>query len=186
MLRLGRRGDASFPWSSLLAVRTGAARVDLDFSGETVELSVVSPQAQFVALVDAARRHLGVPPSDTAAELSELARRKLGRMAALGNEAAIAALPDLLEDGEVVERLAQATLDFTGLLAVTNRRILLSAPALRRGRDRLWSVPRADVLDAVPDEADIRLELASGPVLLRDVAPHGRAAELVAVLGRRG
>jgi hypothetical protein len=59
-----------------------------------------------------------------------------------GSEAAIDGLPDRLEDGERVERLATATLGFHGLLVLTDRRLLLLDVALRSARERLWEVPR--------------------------------------------
>jgi len=185
-LVFGGAGHDFFAWDRLSALRSGPQRLDLTFGSEVLALSAVAPHERFVALVEAARARLpgaGVRP--TIADLREVAVRKLGRFVASANEAALEALPDVLEDGEVVQRMAQATLDFTGLLVVTDRRVLLVLPTLRRANERRWSVPRADVLDAVLHDAGVRLELPSGSVVLEAVAPAGRAEELVAVLARR-
>ena len=185
-LVLGSAAHEAFTWDTLTAVRSGPQRLDLTVDGEQVALSAVGPHERLVALVEAARARLpGAAVRPTVEELRRLARTKLGRFAAFANEASVEALPDLLEEGEVVQRMAQATLDFTGLLVVTDRRVLLVLPTLRRAGDRLWSVPREEVLGAEQDEAAVRLYLVTGPVVLKDVAPHERAAELVTVLGRR-
>ena len=135
--RLGRARDVKAAWSDLTDVRAGSQRVDLGFGRLEVRLSFVQPHDEFVRLVEAARRRVPGGAGDvTVAELRELARRKLGRMLAFAHESAIEALPDRLEPDERVERLATATVGFKGLLAVTNRRVLLFEPGFRAAGER--------------------------------------------------
>ena len=182
--RLGRARDVKAAWSDLTDVRAGSQRVDLGFGRLEVRLSFVQPHDEFVHLVEAARRRVPGGAGDvTVAELRELARRKLGRMLAFAHESAIEALPDRLEPDERVERLATATVGFKGLLAVTNRRVLLFEPGFRAAGERLWTAERREITGAEPAGDGLRLELSSGTVVLEDVLPLERRDELLAVLG---
>lgn len=181
----GRDRSASWSWSELRQVRAGAQRVDLAFGDQTVELQLVAPHSEFVRLVDAARQAASDSRAETRTEdLRELAKRKLGRTLAFGFEASIDSLPDRLLDGERVERVAVARLDFVGLLAVTDRRVILFEVGLRRAKERLWEVDRDQILGAQAVEDGLRLELRSGAVTLTDVLPEERRDELAAALWR--
>ncbi|HEY8494920.1 MAG TPA: hypothetical protein VIN04_13595, partial [Myxococcota bacterium] len=119
---LGRDEDHAFPWKDLVRARAGGTlSADLDFGCERIELRFMGPHDQYVALLDAAR----APGEVTTEEIRELARRKLGSRLAFGFEASIDAVRDRLAADERVERLAVATAAFTGLLVVTDRRVLL-------------------------------------------------------------
>jgi hypothetical protein len=181
---LGRDASASWEWSELREVRAGPQRVELVFGDETVELRLLAPHREFVRLIDAARQAAsGSSEGIRTEDLRELAKRKLGRTLAYGYEATIDSLPDRLLDGERVERVAVATLDFTGLLAVTDRRVLLFDMGLR-GRERFWEVDRDQVLGAEPVDEGLRIDLRSGEVTFRGVLPDERREELAAALWR--
>jgi hypothetical protein len=185
-LLLGRRRTRRFGWGALTAVDSGPQRVTLTFAGEEVSLLAASPHGEFVRLLELARRTLSGEAHPTVAELRELARLKLGRTLAFGFEATIDALPDRLQPGERVERLAGASLDFAGLLVLTDRRLLLSLASLRRAGAREWAVPREDVRGAQPVGDGLRLLLAHGEdVTLTEFLPRDRRDELAAVLQPR-
>ena len=136
----GRGRDVAWRWSELRRVRSGGAlSVDLDFGDERVELRFMGPHDEFVALLEAARG----PGEVTTEEIRELARTKLGSRLAFGYEATIDGLRDRLEPDERVERLAVAKLDFTGLLLVTDRRLLLLDVGVRA--QRRWEAPRDEI-----------------------------------------
>jgi hypothetical protein len=177
---LGRRRAESWGWTELLSVRAKTQAVDLDFSGELVELRFIAPHDEFVALLEVARG----PLETSASELRELARSKLGKTLAFGYEATIDGLPDRLAAGETVERLAVCTADFTGLLVVTRERLLLVSVGMRG--ERLWETPRSAISGlALEGELGLRLSLPGGEVVFRDVLPAGRRDELAAVLDPR-
>ena len=149
--------------------------VSLAFASEEVELKLLSHD-EFVALLEVARG----PLETSASELRELARVKLGKTLAFGYEATIDALPDRLEPDERVERLAIGTLEFTGMLVVTDRRLLLVDRGLRA--ERFWEAPRTAIRGLSLTEAGFRLALDSGEVDFREVLPLDRRDELAAVL----
>jgi hypothetical protein len=173
----GRRKERAWRWADLRHVRaSGTLDVEFDFAGERVELRLIS-RPEYGALLDHARG----PAATSLAELRELARRKLGRFFAYGEQATIDALPDHLRPGERVERIALAKLDFPGVLAVTDRRLLLLR--VTRGSTRLWELPREDVHTLEVAEPN-RLTLATpdGVVTLTEILPVERRDELAAVL----
>ena len=179
----GRKRNLSWSWSDLREIRTGAARVDLVFGDEAVELQFLGPHSQFVQLVDTARRAVSdAPPEEETEDFRELAKSKLGRTLAFGFEAAIDSLPDRLLDDERVEHVAAARLDFNGLLVVTDRRVILFDVGLRRVKERLWEVDREQILAADAVEDGFRLVLPTGAVTLTEVWPPERRAELAAAL----
>ena len=181
----GRDQGLSWSWSDLREVRAGPQRVDLVFGDQTVELRFLSPHREFVRLVDAAREAASGSSAATQGEdLRELAKRKLGRTLAFFFEAAIDSLPDRLHEDERVERVASASLDFHGLLAVTDRRVILLDVPLRRAKDRFWDVDRDQILGAEAVEDGLRLDLGSGTVTFTNVLPDERRAELAAALWR--
>ena len=137
----------------------------------------MGPHDQFVALLEAARG----PGEVTTEEVRALARAKLGSRLAFGYEATIDGLRDVLDADERVERLAVATLDFTGLLVVTDQRVLLLDIGVRNRRR--WETPREAIqrLDLV-EPYGLRLTLADEVVTLTDVTPSDRRDELAAVL----
>ena len=119
-------------------MQTGATMsVTFEFASETVELKLMSHD-EFVALLEVARG----PVETSSSDLRELARIKLGKTLAFGYEATIDALPDRLEPDERVERVAIGTAEFTGMLVVTDRRVLLVDRGLRA--ERFWEAPRDD------------------------------------------
>ena len=173
---LGRSQFRSWRWADLKSVRTGATMsVSLAFASEEVELKLLSHD-EFVALLEVARG----PLETSASELRELARVKLGKTLAFGYEATIDALPDRLEPDERVERLAIGTLEFTGMLVVTDRRLLLVDRGLRA--ERFWEAPRAAIRGLSLTEGGFRLALDSGEIDFREVLPLDRRDELAAVL----
>jgi hypothetical protein len=174
----GRAQDRMFRWSDLVEVRSGGTlSVDLTFGTERVELRFMGPHDEYVALLDVARG----PGEVTTEEIRELARRKLGSRLAFGYEATIDGLRDRLAPDERVERLAVATAEFTGLLVVTDRRVLLLDVGVRGRRD--WEAPRDEIraLELV-EPSGLRLRLGSAEVTFTDVTPSGRRDELAAVL----
>lgn len=182
---LGRGRDERREWADLAAVRRNPASVTFVFAGEDVTIAFAGPDEQIDRILALARRHVRGDDPEDAAGLTELARRKLGRALAWTYSGPVEILLDRLEDGERVERLAVASLGFDGLLVLTDRRLLLLTVAIRARSEERWELPREEILDAVPAENGLALELADGTVLLHDVLPPERINELVAVLARR-
>lgn len=182
---LGRAQDHAFAWRDLTAVSSGPNRVAMSFGDDEVSLLVAGPDAEFARLMETVRDHAG-SEKPSVDEIRALARKKLGRMAAYGFQASIEGLPDRLEPAERVERLATATLGFTGLLVLTDRRLLLLDVTLRRGSERIWDVPRGSIRAAEPLEDGLRLLLdgADDVTLVRFVPPE-RRDEFAAVLRAR-
>jgi hypothetical protein len=179
---LGRAQEASFDWRDLTAVASTAQRATLTFGSEEVSF-LATPHDEFVLLMETARRRLHADAKPSVEELLELARTKLGRFLTTGFEAPIDGLPDRLEPGEHVQRLACATLAFAGLLVVTDRRLILLNVPVRRGRERFWDVPRSSIRGAEPAGAGLRLRLAGqDDVTLTDILPPDRRDELTAAL----
>jgi hypothetical protein len=180
----GRGRVHSFEWRDLTAIRSGPQRVAMSFGAEDVDLLAVAPHEEFVRLIETARDHeegSRKPPVD---EIRELAKKKLGRFMTFGLEAAIDGLPDRLEPEERVERLAGATLDFRGLLVLTDRRLLLLDIALRR--ERIWDAPRTGIEAAEPVDDGLRLLVRGhGEVALTDFLPPERRDEFATVLRPR-
>jgi hypothetical protein len=175
---LGRARDRSWRWSDLRDLRSGGSlSVDLDFGEEVVELRFLGPHDEFVALLEAARG-----PTETSVEaLRELARVKLGKTLAFGYEATIDGLPDRLAPDERVERLAVGTLDFTGMLVVTDRRLLLVDVGIRA--QRIWETPRGAIRRLeLADDNGLRLTLEDDVVTISEIVPLDRRDELAAVL----
>jgi hypothetical protein len=179
----GRGRDRSLDWRHLTAVRSGPQRVAMSFEGDELKLAAACPHREFVRLIETARRHVGGGEKPSVAEIRELASKKLGRLPAFGFEAAIEGLPDRLEPGERVDRLAVATLGFRGLLVLTDRRLLLLDITLRRENERSWDVPRSSIRTAERAGAGLRLVLGEqDAVTLTEFVPPERRDELAAVL----
>lgn len=137
---------------------------------------------EFVRLLDIARGHLEGDEKPSVEDLRDIAHAKLGRLLAMGFEASIDGLPDRLEPGERVERLAGARLGFYGLLVLTDRRLLLLDVALRQANARRWDLRRSGIQTAEPVKDGLRLLLATGEVTLTDFTPLQRRDEFAAVL----
>lgn len=180
----GRARSFRFDWRELTAVDSSAGRVTLSFGSRDVRLTA-APHGELVRLLEAARAQLHGDDKPSVDELRELARRKLGRPLAWGFESLIDGLPDRLEPGERVERLAGATGEFEGLLVLTDRRLLLINVPFRRANERVWAVPRGGIRGAEPAEEGLRLVLADGELMLTDFLPPDRRDEFAAVLGAR-
>ena len=173
----GRSRFCSFRWSDLRSQRTGAAMsVEFDFGSEKVELKLMSHD-EFVALLEVARG----PAETSTSDLRELARTKLGKSLAFGYEATIDALPDHLDPDERVERVAIGTAEFTGMLVVTDRRLLLVDRGLRA--ERFWQA-RRDAIRRVElaEDNGLRLTFADSGVTFKEIIPLDRRDELAAVL----
>ena len=180
---LGRSRSRALAWDDLTEVRTGAERVSLMFGAERVDLLGGAPHGELVLLLDEARSHIDADKPKLQ-ELRELARRKLGRLLAIGFEPTVEALPDRLEPGEQVQRLATATIDFNGLLVLTDRRLLLVDTTIRRTGERWWELGRDAIREAEPVEHGLRLVLEDGDVTVTDFLPTERLDEFAAVLVR--
>jgi len=178
----GRARNERFEWRDLTTVRSGPQAVSLAFGERTLALEFAAPQEELLRLVETARRQLRGDDAASVEEIRDLARRKLGRLMSFGLGAAVEGLPDRLEPAERVERLAGATLDFPGLLAVTDRRVILLDVKLRSRKDRLWEVERSEIRGVEPLVNAIRLDLPEGAVTLTDIVPPARRDELVDVL----
>jgi len=173
----GRSRFRSFRWSDLRSQRTGAAMsVEFDFGSEKVELKLMSHD-EFVALLEVARG----PAETSTSDLRELARTKLGKSLAFGYEATIDALPDHLDPDERVERVAIGTAEFTGMLVVTDRRLLLVDRGLRA--ERFWQA-RRDAIRRVElaEDNGLRVTFADSGVTFKEIIPLDRRDELAAVL----
>lgn len=173
----GRSRLRSFRWADLKGHRTGVAMsVEFDFGSEQVDLKLMSHD-EFVALLELARG----PAETSASDLLALAQTKLGKTLAFGYEATIDALPDRLEPDERVERLAVGTAEFTGMLVVTDRRLLLVDRGLRA--ERFWEA-RRDAIRKVElaDDNGLRLTFADSGVTFTEIIPLDRRDELAAVL----
>jgi hypothetical protein len=180
---LGRGRSHAFDWDDLTEIATGPERVSLVFGPERVDLLGGTPHDELVLLVDEARSRLDAD-KPRLQELRELARRKLGRLLAIGFEPTVEALPDRLEPGEQVQRLATATIDFNGLLVLTDRRLLLVDTTIRRTGERWWELDRDAIRETAPVERGLRLVVEEGEVTVTDFLPAERLDEFAAVLVR--
>jgi hypothetical protein len=180
---LGRSRSHAFGWGELTEIATGPERVSLVFGAERVDLLGGAPHGELILLVDEARSHIDAD-KPTLQELRELARLKLGRLLAIGFEPTVEALPDRLEPGEQVQRLATATVDFNGLLVLTDRRLVLVDTTIRRTGERWWELHRDAIREAEPVERGLRLVLEDGDVTVTDFLPAERLEEFAAVLVR--
>ena len=179
--RFGRARDERFEWADLTALSAGNPRGELTYGDRVVRLSLL-PVVEHARLLDTARQRLrGVALAATTEGLRELARRELGRRARLAFADVIDGVPDHLEAGERVERVALATLDFSGLLAVTDRRVVLfeNSP---RGPERVWWLARAEIRGVTIVKRGLRLELDADTVVLTGIAPQDALLELVSDL----
>ena len=188
-LRLARRprlfGDGRehvFDWDGLSAVRSGQQSVVMTFGQAEVSLLAAGPHDEFVRVVEEARRHVDDEERPSVDELRAMAKQKLGRLVTFGFEATIDGLPDRLQPGERVERLAGASLGFSGLLVLTDRRLLLLDVAVRRANERMWVVDRREIRSADAVDGGLRVVLREEEVLLTEFLPPERRDELAAVL----
>ena len=180
----GRPRDERFQWADLTAVRCSdrGAGVTLTFGERDLELYTLLPAREFARLLDTARRHLaGGEASVTVEALHTLALRELGRWKTLELETSIADVPDRLEPGERLECVAAATLNCNGLLVVTDRRVLVSAPASLKRQD-VWSVARSDIRSAAAVETGLWLDTGDATVTLTRIIPAERRFELADLL----
>jgi hypothetical protein len=183
----GRTGEECFPWEDLTCVWSGGMnRVDLDFGDRSVALGFVSPPDEYSRLLETARRHAyGDDGRSSADEIRQLARSTLGQLLASAHDDEIEGVPDRLEPGERVAVVASAFHRFTGLLAVTQSRVLLLDVSARAGKSRVWTVDRSAVGSAEPTGGDLRLDTADGPILLKAITPAERLDELASLLSPR-
>jgi hypothetical protein len=180
----GRARDVHFPWAELQAVDTGGSGMSLKltFEGREVKLSALGPPDEYARFVDTARGHLPGHVATAAAEdVRAQARAALGRWRTFEVDASIVALPERLEEGETVEAVAYAVLDFVGLLVITDRRVLLLGRAPRQ-EPREWSVHRSWVRAAEVVDDGLRLDLGVEVVHLPLVQPEEEREALAARL----
>ena len=178
----GRARRVTFEWDELSAVSSGPQRVALTFGDTEVSLVASGPHDEFVRLIEAARGRLGAGEKPSVEDLRALAKLKLGRVLAFGFEASIDGLPDRLDAGERVERLAGATGEFAGLLVLTDRRLLLLDVTLRRANERLWDLDRSAIRSAERVAEGLRLIQRDDETTLTDFVPPERRDEFAAVL----
>lgn len=170
----GRARDVHFPWAELTAVDTGGSGMSLrlTFGGRELKLSALGPPDEYARFVDIARSHLTGEEVETAAEdVRAMAREALGRWRTFEVDAAIVVLPERLEEGEEVETVAYAVLDFIGLLVITDRRLLLLGRTLRQ-EPREWSVHRSWIRAVEVVDDGLRLDLGVETVQLSQVQPE--------------
>jgi hypothetical protein len=180
--RLMRGREHAFDWQELTGVRSGQQSVVMSFGEAEVRLLAAGPHDEFVRLVEEARGHLDEEERPSVGEIRAIAKRKLGRLMTFGLEATIDGLPDRLQPGERVERLAGASLDFSGLLVLTDRRLLLLDVALRQANERMWAVDRTEIRSADAVDGGLRVVLREGDALLTELFPPERRHEFAAVL----
>ena len=177
---VGRARDERFDWAGLTAVRAGSVRLELAFGDRVLKL-LLGPE-ELVHLQQAALRRLkDNPPPMSVDEVRALAHRDLGLITTVEHASTLARVPSWLEVGERVEGLACATLDFDGLLIVTDQRLLLIEIARHPALARAWSVPRHEIRGARPVDAGLWLDLGDRELTLTQV-PAKQLACLTAVL----
>lgn len=180
----GRTREVRMDWAALTGVRAGAAWVDVAFGETTLQLDTVGPHDEFVRLIESIRGRLPAAGDRVAvADVRELALRKLGRTFALGEEGTIDGLPDRLLPGERVQRLALAKLERSGLLMLTDRRLLLTSVGLRRGREHFWAVDRTDITRVSAQDDALEVRVGDEAHRIASVFPAERRDEFLAVLG---
>lgn len=179
----GRERVREIDWTEIRGIQAiPPTRLTFELTDGPLELTFVQPPSQLGAVADAVRARIrGAAPEHDTAELHELARRKLGRMIALGVESHVIALAGLLEAQERVLDVAFVAGKPGGLLTVTTRRVVF--------------VPSAGVGTGPPDV--IALDAIGGAALdpdgtvsiddrrWRNVAPAERAASLVDIVRAR-
>lgn len=179
----GQAQHEHFAWPDLTGVETAQERVELTFGDRALTCFILPPDER-IRLLEAARRHLaGVDRSQTADEVRIVASRDLGRIGAYRFAPTIDGVPDRLEAGEHVERAAAATLDFSGLLLLTDRRVLLlGGVGVRFGRQRVWSVARDDIRGAWLVDHGLAVDLGHDEVTLTQITPPALQLDLLADL----
>ena len=165
------------PWSAVRsATITPPARLDLDTASGPVALSLVQPPDQLAALADAAR---GAGREGAYRELAELARTKLGRIAAFGAESLLLKLVDVLADDETVLDLGYAASRPDGLLAVTTERLIhVPSRGVRTGEVHAEPYDALTLVELVGEDT-VRFESNWRASVVSGVVPAGRAATLV-------
>ena len=180
----GRERIEQHRWDEVLGVRVHPpSRLDLSLSSGPVTLTFVYPPRALGAVADAIRRHVDPAAAEamTTGELLDLSRRKLGRLLALGAEDNALALAAELDPSESVLELAWVSQKPSGLLALTDRRLVFVPTAGIRTGPSL-SVPDAEIGDIAYGED---LELTAGGHTWRGVIPQDRAEALVQRLATR-
>jgi hypothetical protein len=184
----GRPVDERFAWGDLTSVWSGGMdRVELVFGERSVELVAVTPRDEYLRLLEMARRQVyGDDGRSSVDEIRRLAQETLGRFTSTGEDSAIDGLPDRLEPGERVAALATAKHGFSGLLAVTQSRVILLHVPMRAGTARLWTADRQDIRAAEVSGTGVRLDTTSGQVRLEGILPNDRLDELASLLSPAG
>jgi len=178
----GRERIQEIAWSTVEAVEVHPPmRMDLVLTDGRVELSLLQPPRQLGELADFARTR--IDPSratlPTSAELADLARRKLGRMHALGHEPHVLALAGTLNAGENVLDLAIVAGRPSGLLAATTHRLVFVA-SRGLGVGETASVDYVDVGGIEHgDEGDLAVRRPGEALTLHAVVPRDRAEAIV-------
>ena len=174
----GRERIEQYRWDEVLGVRVHPpARLELSLREGQVTLTFVQPPRALGAVADVIRRHLdpGATEGVTTGELLDLTRRKLGRMLAFGAEENVLVLAQELEPSESVLELAWVADKPSGLLALTDRRLVF-VPSTRIGTGEPVSVPDAAMTGIALDEEGT---LTAGGHAWRTVGPEERVQALV-------
>ena len=176
----GRARDDHFAWDELTAVNSRNQCVELVFGERTLRVTVVS-QREHGRLLDAARRHLsGVDVGTTMEGLRGLVADDLGRRGRVEFALTLEHAAMRLQTGECVERVARASLDFSGLLLVTDLRLLLLEDSIL-GEPRAWSLPRHEIRSATLVTGGVCLDV-DGPSVTLSLAADAALGVVSALL----
>ena len=172
----GRARDDHFAWADLTAVEASTMRMDLAFGERTLQIALL-PTREHARLLDAAYRRLGADPGASVESLRQQLRDELGRLGSVEFGQLVEQVPGRLEPGESVDFIARATLDFEGLLIVTDRRLLLLESKLRNPRE--WSCERSEIRWVTAVDGGVRLDVGGERHTLVAISPpHAEQALL--------
>jgi hypothetical protein len=187
--RLRAHEQRVLDWRDLVHVESESGRVIMRFGAEEVSL-ICYPKDEVERLAEHARTHvrkLGVTPAH---DLHELARSTLGALYTLSLRDEVGVLSERLKPGERVEwfalsRLEVPGLDFAGVLALTDRRVLMAELETHRSKHHAWEVDRDEILATERMSDGLRLKLRHGDAELTSFRPRKRLDEFIEQLGVR-
>jgi hypothetical protein len=187
--RLRACEERAFDWCDLAQVESQSGRIIMRFGVDEVSLTCY-PKDEVERLAEHARTHvrtLGVTPVH---DLHELARSTLGALYTFGLRDEVGVLSERLKPGERVEwfalsRLGVPGLDFAGLLALTDRRVLMAELETRRSKHRAWAVDRDEILSTELMSDGLCLKLRYDEAELTNFRPRQRLDEFIEHLSAR-
>ena len=154
-------------WSGLSDVRTHPMSLELVFEDGDVVLSGGKPAEADGRLLEALAPSSAVGPRRCGAPRARPPKaRPRARLRLLQQ---VRVLPDRLEPGEEVQRLAVARGGFEGLLVVTDRRLLLLRTGFRASAEQAMSRAREDVRGAEATETGLVVHGPDGPLALAEI-----------------